>query len=148
MIDEIIKFAFKEDLGNGDHTSLSCVPESAVGKAKLLLKDDGVIAGVELAEKIFHHYDPTRKITQYIQDGEKVKFGDIVFVIDGNSRSILATECLVLKFMQSMSAIATQTRAIVDSIAGTHAKLLFTRKPYPGTRVLETWAVKIGVGHN
>lgn len=148
MIDEIIKFAFKEDLGNGDHTSLSCVPENAVGKAKLLVKDDGVIAGVELAEKIFHYYDPTLKITQYIHDGEKVKFGDIVFEIEGKSRSILATERLVLNFMQRMSAIATQTRSIVDSIAGTHAKLLDTRKTTPGIRALEKWAVKIGGGHN
>lgn len=148
MIDEIIKFAFKEDLGNGDHTSLSCVPENAIGKAKLLVKDEGVIAGVELAERIFHDYDSTLKITQFIKDGEEVKQGDIVFEIEGKSRSILATERLVLNFMQRMSAIATQTRTIVDSIAGTNAKLLDTRKTTPGIRALEKWAVKIGGGYN
>src|SRR5690554_3222976 len=148
MIDEIIKFAFKEDLGDGDHTSLSCVPENAVGKAELLVKDEGVIAGVELAERIFHYYDSTLKITRFIKDGEKVKYGDIVFEIEGKSRSILATERLVLNFMQRMSAIATQTRTIVESIAGTNVKLLDTRKTTPGIRALEKWAVKIGGGHN
>lgn len=148
MIDEIIKFAFKEDLGDGDHTSLSCVPENAIGKAELLVKDDGVIAGVELAERIFHYYDSTLKITRFIKDGEKVKHGDIVFEIEGKSRSILATERLVLNFMQRMSAIATQTRTIVESIAGTDVKLLDTRKTTPGIRALEKWAVKIGGGHN
>lgn len=148
MIDEIIKFAFEEDLGNGDHTSLSCVPEHAIGKAKLLVKDDGIIAGVELAERIFHYYDPTLKLTHFINDGEKVKYGDIVFEIEGKSRSILATERLVLNFMQRMSAIATQTRTVVDSIAGTNAKLLDTRKTTPGIRALEKWAVKIGGGYN
>jgi nicotinate-nucleotide pyrophosphorylase (carboxylating) len=148
MIDEIIKFAFKEDLGNGDHTSLSCVPENAIGKAKLLVKDDGVIAGVELAERIFHHYDPELKITHFIKDGGQVKHGDIVFEIEGKSRSILATERLVLNFMQRMSAIATQTRKIAERIEGTGAKLLDTRKTTPGIRALEKWAVKIGGGFN
>ena len=148
MIDEIIKFAFKEDLGNGDHTSLSCVPEDAIGQAKLLVKDEGIIAGVELAERIFHYYDPTIKITHFIKDGEQVKYGDIVFEIEGKSRSILATERLVLNFMQRMSAIATLTKSIVDSIQGTNAKLLDTRKTTPGIRALEKWAVKIGGGYN
>ncbi|HLW29767.1 MAG TPA: carboxylating nicotinate-nucleotide diphosphorylase [Brumimicrobium sp.] len=148
MIDEIIKFAFREDLGSGDHTSLSCVPEDAIGRAKLLVKDEGVIAGIELAERIFHYYDPTLKITHFIKDGEKVKHGDIAFEIEGKSRSILATERLVLNFMQRMSAIATQTRTIVESIEGTGVKLLDTRKTTPGIRALEKWAVKIGGGYN
>ncbi|HLV42675.1 MAG TPA: carboxylating nicotinate-nucleotide diphosphorylase [Brumimicrobium sp.] len=148
MIDEIIKFAFEEDLGTGDHTSLSCVPEDAIGKAKLLVKGEGIIAGIELAERIFHYYDSTLKITHFSKDGDRVKHGDIVFEIEGKSRSILATERLVLNFMQRMSAIATQTRSIVDSIAGTNAKLLDTRKTTPGIRALEKWAVKIGGGYN
>ncbi|PKR79866.1 nicotinate-nucleotide diphosphorylase (carboxylating) [Brumimicrobium salinarum] len=148
MIDEIITFAFKEDLGNGDHTSLSCVPKNAEGKAKLLVKDEGIIAGVALAEKIFHKYDSNLNITTFIKDGDQVKHGDIVFEIEGKSQSILATERLVLNFMQRMSAIATQTHRIVNLISGTEAKLLDTRKTTPGIRALEKWAVKIGGGHN
>lgn len=148
MIDEIIQFAFKEDLGDGDHSSLSCVPENAKGKAKLLVKDEGIIAGIELAERIFHHYDKDLKITTYIKDGEKVEFGDIAFEIEGSSRSILATERLVLNFMQRMSAIATETYKVAEVIKGTDAKLLDTRKTTPGIRALEKWAVRIGGGYN
>lgn len=148
MIDELIKLAFQEDLGNGDHSSLSCVPENALGKAHLLVKDKGIIAGVDLAEHIFHHYDPELKLTLFIKDGAKVKPGDIVFNIEGKSRSILATERLVLNFMQRMSAIATKTNKIVEIIKGTPAKLLDTRKTTPGLREFEKWAVRIGGGHN
>lgn len=148
MIDEIIAFSLKEDLGDGDHSALSCVPKSAQGKAKLLVKDKGILAGVELAEKIFKTYDSSLVFTPFIGDGEKVEFGDIAFEIEGCSRSILATERLVLNFMQRMSAIASETRKIVDIIEGTGAKLLDTRKTTPGIRAIEKWAVRIGGGHN
>lgn len=148
MIDEIIKLALKEDLGEGDHTSLSCVPEQAMGKAKLLIKDEGVLAGVQLAKRIFNHYDPEMKMDIHILDGTLVKPGDIAFEIEGKSRSILATERLVLNFMQRMSGVATQTRQVVDLIKGTDAFLLDTRKTTPGIRALEKWAVTIGGGYN
>ncbi len=148
MIDEIIELALKEDIGEGDHTSLSCVPDNATGHAKLLVKDEGIIAGVELAERIFKKYDNTLEIDKHILDGSKVKHGDIVFELRGNSRSILATERLVLNFMQRMSAIATQTRGVVDLINHTNASLLDTRKTTPGIRALEKWAVTIGGGRN
>lgn len=148
MIDEIIELAFREDIGEGDHTSLSCVPKNAKGHAKLLVKDEGIIAGVELAERIFKKYDDTLKIEKHILDGSKVKYGDIVFELSGNSRSILATERLVLNFMQRMSAIATQTRGVVDLINHTDTYLLDTRKTTPGIRALEKWAVTIGGGYN
>ncbi|HIP31155.1 MAG TPA: carboxylating nicotinate-nucleotide diphosphorylase [Crocinitomicaceae bacterium] len=148
MINEIIKNALQEDLGDGDHSSLSCVPENATGIAKLLVKDEGIIAGVELAEKIFKTFDPELEIDVFIKDGEHVKFGDIAFEIKGKSRSILSTERLVLNFMQRMSGIATQTNKIVSLIEGTDAKLLDTRKTTPGIRYMEKWAVRIGGGHN
>ena len=148
MIDEIIKIAFQEDFGDGDHSSNSCVPENATGKAELLVKDEGIIAGVELAERIFHHFDPTLEINVFIKDGAKVKYGDIVFEVAGKSRSILATERLVLNFMQRMSAIATKTNSYVEIIKGTNANILDTRKTTPGLREFEKWAVRIGGGHN
>lgn len=148
MLEEIIKNAFKEDIGDGDHSTLACVPENAHGKAKLLIKDSGVLAGVELAQQIFHMFDPELKITVYIQDGAEVKFGDIAFEVEGKSRSILTTERLVLNFMQRMSGIATQTRQITKLIDGLDTKLLDTRKTTPGIRYLEKWAVRIGGGHN
>ncbi|MEX1192099.1 MAG: carboxylating nicotinate-nucleotide diphosphorylase [Brumimicrobium sp.] len=148
MIDSIIKLALKEDIGEGDHTSLSCVPEDAKGKAKLLVKDSGIIAGVALAERIFNHYDPKLEIEVHMLDGTPVKEGDIVFEVQGSSRSILATERLVLNFMQRMSAIATQTNKIVKLLEGTDTYLLDTRKTTPGIRALEKWAVTIGGGYN
>ena len=148
MIDAIIDLALKEDIGTGDHSSLSCVPEDAKGHAKLLIKEEGVLAGVELAKRIFSRYDPDLKLTIYILDGTKVKPGDIAFELEGSSRSILATERLVLNFMQRMSGIATQTNKIVHLIAGTKASLLDTRKTTPGIRALEKWAVTIGGGRN
>lgn len=148
IIKQIIANALAEDLGDGDHSSLASVPENAVGKAKLLVKDDGILAGVELAKMIFQQYDPSIQFNQLISDGSAVNKGDIAFTIQGSSRSILATERLVLNFMQRMSGIATQTHFYVDLIKGTSAKLLDTRKTTPGIRYMEKWAVKIGGGHN
>ncbi len=148
MIDSVIQFALKEDIGEGDHTSLSCVPEAATGKAKLFIKDSGILAGVELAQRIFNHYDPSLQMTTHLLDGASVKPGDIAFEVSGKSRSILATERLVLNFMQRMSGIATETRSIVNLIEGTSTQLLDTRKTTPGIRALEKWAVTIGGGVN
>ncbi len=148
MINEIIDNALREDLGDGDHSSLACVPENAQGKATLYVKDDGVIAGVELAQLIFQRYDSNLKMEIFIQDGTEVKKGDIAFTLTGSSRSILATERLVLNFMQRMSGIATQTRQIVKLIEGTSVQLLDTRKTTPGIRYMEKWAVRIGGGGN
>ncbi|MFT5858113.1 MAG: nicotinate-nucleotide pyrophosphorylase (carboxylating) [Flavobacteriaceae bacterium] len=148
MIDEIIQTALREDIGDGDHSTLSCVPESGRGTARLLVKDNGVIAGVELAERIFKTFDPSLEIDVLIKDGESVIFGDIAFIVKGSSRSILTTERLVLNFMQRMSGIATQTSQIVQLIEGTNVKLLDTRKTTPGIRYMEKWAVRIGGGHN
>lgn len=148
MMDEIIANALREDIGDGDHSTLSCVPENGIGTARLIVKDNGIIAGVELAEKIFKTFDPSLEIEVFIQDGESVKYGDIAFIVKGASRSILTTERLVLNFMQRMSGIATQTSNIVSLIEGTSVKLLDTRKTTPGIRYMEKWAVRIGGGHN
>jgi nicotinate-nucleotide pyrophosphorylase (carboxylating) len=148
MLEEIIDNALMEDIGEGDHSTLACVPENALGKAKLIIKEDGVLAGVELAEMIFKRFDPELRITVFIKDGAKVKVGDIAFTVEGSSRSILSTERLVLNFMQRMSGIATQTARICSLIEGTDTKLLDTRKTTPGIRYLEKWAVRIGGGFN
>ncbi len=148
MIDSIIELALKEDIGEGDHTSSSCVPEEARGEAELLVKDAGIIAGVELAKRVFNHYDDQLKVEVLIHDGSKVSPGDIAFRVEGSSRSILATERLVLNFMQRMSAIASETKKVTDIISGTKASLLDTRKTTPGIRALEKWAVTIGGGYN
>lgn len=148
MINEIIDNALLEDIGDGDHSTLACVPENAQGKAQLIIKEDGIIAGVELAIMIFHRFDPNLKIDVFIQDGTKVKKGDIAFIVSGSSRSILSTERLVLNFMQRMSGIATQTNSIVKLIEGCKSKLLDTRKTTPGIRYMEKWAVRIGGGYN
>jgi nicotinate-nucleotide pyrophosphorylase (carboxylating) len=147
-IQDIITNAFAEDLGDGDHTTLSTVPENAKGKARLLVKDNGVIAGLELAEQIFHHLDPELKLEFFNKDGDEVKVGDVAFTVEGSSRSILMTERLVLNFMQRMSGIATQTKSIVSKIDGLSTKVLDTRKTTPGLRVIEKWAVAIGGGNN
>lgn len=148
MINDIIDFAFREDIGDGDHTSLACVPDNATGKAKLIIKQEGILAGVELAERIFHRYDANLKVTTFLKDGQMVNKGDIAFEVEGSSRSILATERIVLNFMQRMSGIATQTQAVYKHIAHTNTKLLDTRKTTPGIRALEKWAVAIGGGTN
>ncbi|MEY3424973.1 MAG: carboxylating nicotinate-nucleotide diphosphorylase [Bacteroidota bacterium] len=148
MILELIDNALREDIGEGDHSTLSCVPESAIGKAQLLIKEDGILAGIELAEIIFKRFDPSLHIEIFLKDGTVVKSGDIAFIVSGSSRSILTTERLVLNCMQRMSGIATQTNKIVSCIEGCVTKLLDTRKTTPGIRILEKWAVRIGGGHN
>ncbi len=148
MINKIIDNALLEDIGEGDHSTLSCVPENAQGKAHLLIKEDGILAGVELATLIFKRFDPTLQIEIVLNDGASVKKGDIAFYVTGSSRSILSTERLVLNFMQRMSGIATQTNKIVSIIEGCSTKLLDTRKTTPGIRYMEKWAVRIGGGHN
>jgi len=147
-LDIIIKNAIREDVGDGDHSSLACIPTSATGKAKLLVKDEGIIAGVEFAKQIFNYVDEDLKIETLINDGEKVKYGDIVFYVTGSSQSILKAERLVLNAMQRMSAIATKTRMFMDLLDGTKTKILDTRKTTPGIRAIEKWAVKIGGGEN
>lgn len=147
-LNTIIHNALNEDIGDGDHSSLACVPENATGKAILIIKDSGIIAGVELAQQIFSLYDPELKIDIFIKDGTYVEPGQIAFEVFGKSRSILATERLVLNFMQRMSGIATQTNEIVKKIDGLTTKLLDTRKTTPGIRLLEKWAVRIGGGNN
>lgn len=144
----IIQNALREDVGDGDHSSLACIPNSAVGKAKLLVKDTGIIAGVVFAKMIFEQVDPSLKLETYIKDGEEVTNGDVVFVVSGSSQSILKAERLVLNSMQRMSAIATKTKSYVDLLKGTQTKILDTRKTTPGFRACEKWAVKIGGGEN
>ncbi len=145
---EIIDASFREDIGEGDHTSLATVPNTARGSAKLLVKDNGIIAGIELAEMIFKRLDPHLKMTSYIKDGDEVKVGDIAFHIKGSSRSILSAERLVLNFMQRMSGIATKTFQLSHLIKDTSTTLLDTRKTTPGIRYMEKWAVRIGGGMN
>lgn len=147
-IELIISNAIREDVGEGDHTSLACIPETAKGRAKLLVKDKGIIAGVEFAKLVFKQVDRSLNVRILIEDGKRVKFGDIVFYVDGPSQSILKAERLVLNAMQRMSAIATKTRSFVDLLEGTRTKVLDTRKTTPGIRALEKWAVKIGGGEN
>ncbi|MEN8119749.1 MAG: carboxylating nicotinate-nucleotide diphosphorylase [Bacteroidota bacterium] len=147
-INRIIDIAIAEDIGDGDHSTLACVPKGAIGKAKLLVKEAGVIAGVKIAKNIFHKIDPDLKLEFYINDGAKVKTGDIVFEVEGSSHSILQAERLVLNFMQRMSGIATNTNRYVEKLNGLKTKVLDTRKTTPGMRVLEKMAVKIGGGEN
>ncbi|MDR0863428.1 MAG: carboxylating nicotinate-nucleotide diphosphorylase [Candidatus Symbiothrix sp.] len=148
LIDELIRLAFKEDIGDGDHTTLSTIPATAQGKVQLLIKEDGVLAGVEIAEQIFHTFDPELKIQVLIPDGTEVKYGDIAFTVTGKVQSLLQTERLVLNVMQRMSGIATTTRKYVKKLEGTKARVLDTRKTTPGLRMLEKEAVKIGGGTN
>lgn len=147
-LDLIIENAVREDVGDGDHSSLACIPPSTRGKAKLLVKDQGIIAGVEFAEQVFHYIDNSLEIEVLIKDGSPVKYGDVVFYISGKSQSILKGERLVLNAMQRMSAIATKTKYFTDLLKGTSTKILDTRKTTPGIRALEKWAVKIGGGEN
>ncbi len=147
-IELIIANAIREDVGDGDHSSLACIPTTAVGKAKLLVKDKGIIAGVEFAKQVFKYVDKNLRVETLIEDGSKVKFGDIVFYLQGASQSILKAERLVLNAMQRMSAIATKTRSFVDLLEGTGTTILDTRKTTPGIRAMEKWAVKIGGGEN
>ena len=147
-IDLIIANAIREDVGDGDHSSLACIPWSAKGKAKLLIKDEGIIAGIGFAEQVFKHVDDEMEIETLIDDGSPVKYGDIAFYVTGRSQSILKAERLVLNAMQRMSAIATKTNSFVKLLEGTGTRILDTRKTTPGIRALEKWAVKIGGGEN
>lgn len=147
-IDYIISNAIREDVGDGDHSSLACIPAGAKGKAKLLVKDQGIIAGVGFAKQVFGYIDKDLKVEVLKEDGSKVCYGDIVFYVEGSSQSILKAERLVLNAMQRMSAIATKTKVFADLLEGTKTKILDTRKTTPGIRALEKWAVKIGGGEN
>jgi len=148
LINELITLSFAEDIGDGDHTTLSCIPPTATGKSKLIIKEDGVLAGVDMAKRIFHHFDPDLKIKVLICDGADVKIGDIVFTVEGKVQSLLQTERLVLNVIQRMSGIATITRLYVQKLEGTRTKILDTRKTTPGMRILEKEAVRIGGGFN
>lgn len=147
-LDIIISNAIREDVGDGDHSSLACIPKDAKGKAKLLVKEAGIIAGVEMAKRIFSYVDADLKVETLINDGEIVKYGDVVFFVEGSSQSILKSERLVLNVMQRMSAIATKTKEFAKLLEGTKTKILDTRKTTPGIRAIEKWAVKIGGGEN
>src|SRR5690625_3510718 len=147
-IDLIIANAVREDIGGGDHSSLACISEDALGSARLLVKDEGILAGVEVARRVFDFIDPGLEVAVSIKDGEKIKYGDTVFQVSGLSRSILKAERLVLNIMQRMSAIATQTDLYVQKVKGTGAKILDTRKTTPGIRAIEKLAVTIGGGRN
>lgn len=144
----IISNAIREDVGDGDHSSLACIPKEAIGKARLLVKDEGILAGVEFAKEVFAYVDKNVKVETLIEDGSEVKYGDIAFYVSGSSQSILKAERLVLNAMQRMSAIATKTNFFVGLLEGTGTKILDTRKTTPGIRALEKWAVKIGGGEN
>lgn len=146
--DALIDLAFAEDIGDGDHTTLCCIPEDAMGKSHLLIKEDGILAGVDVAREVFHRFDPTMLMEVFMEDGAQVKKGDIAFVVSGKVRSLLQTERLMLNIMQRMSGIATMTNKYVKLIEGTGAHVLDTRKTTPGMRMLEKQAVKIGSGVN
>jgi nicotinate-nucleotide pyrophosphorylase (carboxylating) len=148
MLDEIIRSALLEDIGEGDHSTLACVPKDAKGTAKLLVKENGILAGIAVAKRIYELYDPTLEIQFFKNDGDIIQKGEIAFTVHGLSQSILSTERLVLNIMQRMSGIATQTSNILEVIDGCSTKLLDTRKTTPGIRYLEKMAVKIGGGEN
>lgn len=148
LVDKLLDLAFAEDIGDGDHTTLSCIPESAVGKSKLLIKEDGIIAGVNVAKEIFNRFDSSIKVEVFIKDGTSVRKGDVVFIAEGPIRSLLQTERLMLNVMQRMSGIATTTSKYVKALEGTKTNVLDTRKTTPGLRMLEKEAVKIGGGVN
>lgn len=147
-LNKFIKNALAEDIGDGDHTSLSTIPTDAVGKARLLVKDNGILAGVELAKMIFKAVDKDLKVKVLIKDGAPIKFGDVAFFVEGRDQSILTAERLVLNCMQRMSGIATTTNQVVKLLEGTKTKVLDTRKTTPGFRMLEKWGVQIGGGVN
>ena len=148
LIDDLIDLAFAEDIGDGDHTTLSTIPASAYGKQQLIVKEAGILAGVEIARKVFERFDPGLEMTVYIEDGAEVKPGDVAFVVSGSVRSLLQTERTMLNIMQRMSGIATLTRKYQDQLKGLDTYVLDTRKTTPGMRLLEKEAVKIGGGMN
>lgn len=148
LIDELLDLAFAEDIGDGDHTTLCCIPADEMGKQHLLVKEEGILAGVEIAKKVFHKFDPELKMTVFINDGAHVKPGDVAFVVEGKVRSLLQTERLMLNIMQRMSGIATMTAKYMERLKGLKTKVLDTRKTTPGMRMLEKEAVRIGGGMN
>ena len=148
MLDEFIRKSLQEDIGDGDHSTLACIPPEAIGKAQLLVKESGVLAGVEVAKRIYELVDPSLRLNFNKKDGDHIQVGDIVFEVIGSSRNILSTERLVLNCMQRMSGIATQTAQVLKVIEGCSTRILDTRKTTPGMRFLEKWAVKIGGGEN
>ena len=148
LIDKLIDLAFAEDIGDGDHTTLSCIPATAMGKSKLLIKEAGVLAGIEVAKEIFNRFDPTMKVEVFINDGTEVKPGDVAMVVEGKVQSLLQTERLMLNVMQRMSGIATYTNTVVKLLEGTRTKLLDTRKTTPCMRIFEKYAVRVGGGNN
>ncbi len=146
--DRLIDLAFAEDIGDGDHTTLCCIPEDAVSESKLLIKEEGIFAGEEIARQVFHRFDPTLRVEVFIHDGTRVKPGDIVMSVKGRIQSLLQTERLMLNILQRMSGIATMTNRYVKRVEGTKTRILDTRKTTPGMRMLEKAAVKIGGGMN
>lgn len=148
LIDELLELSFAEDIGDGDHTTLCCIPADAIGKQRLIIKEDGIIAGVEIAKMVFHKFDPELKVDVFINDGARVKKGDIAFEVTGKVQSLLQTERLMLNIMQRMSGIATTTHKYMEQLKGLKTKVLDTRKTTPGMRILEKEAVKIGGGYN
>ena len=148
LIDALIDLAFAEDIGDGDHTTLCCIPAEAMGRQRLIIKEEGILAGVEIARMVFHRFDPELQMTVYITDGAHVKPGDVAFVVEGRVRSLLQTERLMLNIMQRMSGVATMTHRYQSELAGLKTKVLDTRKTTPGMRILEKEAVKIGGGMN
>ena len=147
-LDELIKLWFAEDIGDGDHTTLSSIPADAMGKQQLIIKEEGIVAGIEVAKRVFAAFDPELKMTQYLHDGDRVKPGDIAFVVEGRVQSLLQTERLMLNIMQRMSGVATRTAEYVKLVEGTKCRVLDTRKTTPGLRMLEKEAVRIGGGCN
>ena len=148
LIDRLIDLSFAEDIGDGDHTTLSCIPATAMGRSRLLIKEEGVLAGIDIAREVFRRFDPDLQVEVLIGDGAQVHPGDVAMIVSGRVQSLLQTERLMLNIMQRMSGIATMTRRYADRIADTHARVLDTRKTTPGMRILEKMAVKIGGGVN
>lgn len=148
LVDKLIDLSFAEDIGDGDHTTLCCIPEEARGKSRMIIKEEGILAGVKIAEEVFNRFDSTLKVEIMINDGTKVKPGDVAMVVEGSVRSLLQTERLMLNIVQRMSGIATITHKYMELLKGTKAKVLDTRKTTPGMRILEKMAVKIGGGEN
>lgn len=148
LIDDLLTLAFEEDLGDGDHTTLSTIPAEAQGRSRLLCKEEGIIAGIEIADKVLHRIDPSIKIEYFLKDGDHVKPGDVAFIAEGPVRALLIAERTMLNIMQRMSGVATMTRRYQDELNGLHTRVLDTRKTTPGMRMLEKDAVKIGGGTN
>ena len=148
LVDRLIDLSFAEDIGDGDHTTLCCIPEDAMGRSHLLIKEDGILAGIEVAKEVFRRFDPEMKVEVLMPDGTPVRKGDIAMIVSGRVRSLLQTERLMLNIMQRMSGIATMTHRYVERLEGTGTRVLDTRKTTPGMRMLEKQAVKIGGGVN